>query len=619
MLGAMTDTLAHRGPDDHGTEIVAGTGPVQTALGHRRLSIIDLDSGHQPMHSSDGRLVIIYNGELYNFMDLRRDLEAQGHTFQTRSDTEVLLAMYREHGELMLPHLNGMFSFVIWDNEQRLLFAARDRLGQKPFHYAWRNRTLIFGSEIKALLKHPLVSRDLDVDGLTSYLSMEYIPSPRTIFRDIHKLPGGHALRLVGGRLETWSYWPCPFGDADTEAGADSEDEACRRIVELLEDAVSSRLVSDVPLGLFLSGGIDSSAVLAMMARKVPARQIRTFAIGFKEKKYDESGYAREVARHFGTSHEEEILDPGRMLEILPSILKQQDEPFADPSIVPTYLLCQKTRRHVTVALGGDGGDELFAGYGFFGWHRWASRLAGITPGGLRRRLADWSRRQPRWLADTKAGYKLNRFLYALPLSPEVRQIFWMGAVYPLMHRDLWLESRDRQVDGVFDTLGHHAAACPSGDPWQRALHVYYQTYLQEDILAKVDRASMMHSLEVRAPFLDYRLVEYVSKLPMNYKLRNKTTKYILKKALTGLVPDHILHRRKKGFAVPLGKWFKDELSGELRETLSARRLGDAGLFDPACVTRMVEEHVSGRRDWRKPLWTLYVFEKWREEWSSSR
>jgi asparagine synthase (glutamine-hydrolysing) len=271
LLGAMTDTLAHRGPDDHGTEIVAGTGPVQTALGHRRLSIIDLDSGHQPMRSSDGRLVIIYNGELYNFMDLRRDLEAQGHTFQTRSDTEVLLAMYREHGELMLPHLNGMFSFVIWDSEQRLLFAARDRLGQKPFHYAWRNRTLIFGSEIKALLKHPLVSRDLDVDGLTSYLSMEYIPSPRTIFRDIHKLPGGHALRLVGGRLETWSYWPCPFGDADTEAGADSEDEACRRIVELLEDAVSSRLVSDVPLGLFLSGGIDSSAVLAMMARKVPS------------------------------------------------------------------------------------------------------------------------------------------------------------------------------------------------------------------------------------------------------------------------------------------------------------------------------------------------------------
>jgi asparagine synthase (glutamine-hydrolysing) len=352
------------------------------------------------------------------------------------------------------------------------------------------------------------------------------------------------------------------------------------------------------------------------MAETVPAAKIRTFAIGFKEKKYDESGYAREVARHFGTSHEEEILDPGRMLEILPSIIRQLDEPFADPSIVPTYLLCQKTRRHVTVALGGDGGDELFAGYGFFGWHRWANRLGRITPAGMQQRMANWSRQQPRWLAGTKAGYKLGRFLYPLPRSPEVRQIFWMGAVYPLMHRDLWLESRDREVDGVYDALGRHAAECPSADPLQRSLHVYYQTYLQEDILAKVDRASMMHSLEVRAPFLDYRLVEYVSKLPFSYKLRDKTTKYILKKALAGRIPHNILHRRKKGFAVPLGKWFRDELSGELRETLSAKRIRAAGLFNPACITRMVEEHISGRRDWRKPLWTLYVFEKWRENWA---
>ncbi len=606
-LRAMTDALSHRGPDDAGYEFLG-----EAALGHRRLSIIDLAHGHQPMWSADRTRAIVFNGEIYDFMDQRAELERKGHRFSTRSDTEVLLALYAEHGEGMLERLHGMFAFALWDLRARRLFAARDRMGKKPLHYAFKDGTFVFGSEVKALLLHPRVGRNLDRAALIRYLVHEYVPAPRSIFRDIRKLPAGHALALEQGALRVWRYWPCPF--TETEQVVD-EDEAAERVRDLLRDSVVKRLVSDVPLGVFLSGGIDSSSVVALMAEAMPSRQIRTFSIAFREAKYDESSHARAVAERFGTSHHEDVLHPTRMLEILPEIVDRMDEPFADPSIVPTHLLCSMVRKHVTVALGGDGGDELFAGYPLPSWVRPARVLESILSPGARAWLDARARRLPPWLADRKAGYKLGRFASALPYPEEVCPHVWMSSFYPMMLVGLLAGVEDREIDDVYRALVECAAEAPSRDPLQRCLYLFYRTYLEGDILVKVDRASMMSSLEVRAPFLDVRLVEYVSRLPADLKLRGRTTKYLLKRAMRRALPESILNRPKKGFGVPLGKWFRGELREELRSVLSEERIRQGGLFRPDYVARLVEDHVSGRRDWRKPLWTLFVFEKWRQRW----
>jgi asparagine synthase (glutamine-hydrolysing) len=605
-LRSMGDVLRHRGPDDSGFYL-----DEHVALGHRRLSIIDLDGGHQPMWSADGAAGIVFNGEIYNFLELRPELERKGYRFQTRSDTEVLLYLYLEYGEGMLGRLNGMFSFALWDARRRELFVARDRMGKKPFYYVWKNGTFLFASELKALLKHPLVSRDVDRVALTRYLAHEYIPAPHSIFQDIRKLPGGCALKVSTGGLRIQKYWPCPFGEDGRHV---DEREVMDRLRELLRDAVAKRLISDVPLGVFLSGGIDSSTVVAMMAELVPPEQIKTFSIGFKERSYDESRYARAVADHFGTRHHEEVLHPRRMLEILPDVVERLDEPFADPSIVPTYLLSELTRRHVTVALGGDGGDELFAGYPTFLAEKIARWYEKLVPPFLHRQLEAWVERWPPSLSNFSLDFKAKRFLAGIPYSEDTRHQVWMSAFYPEMQAELWNEA-DGQLGWVYRALGAYGDEVPSRDALQRSLYVYYKGYLQDDILAKVDRASMMHSLEVRAPFLDVRVVEYVSRLPARLKLRGKTTKYILKKAMRRRLPDEVLYRPKKGFGIPTGKWFRQDLRGYLRDVLSEKRIRELGFFNPQYVSRLVEEHISGKRDWRKPLWALFMFELWRERW----
>jgi len=607
VLHRMTRSLTHRGPDDEGFHVAPGV-----FLGHRRLSIIDLDSGRQPQQSEDGQVVVVFNGEIYNYVELREELRGHGVSFRTASDTEVLLEGYRHWGEEVLSRLNGMFAFAIWDGRDQSLLLARDRMGQKPLYYANTSRGLVFGSEMKALLAHPWIERDISHSAVRKYLLYDSVPTPHSIFEGVQKLPAGAMGRWSDGKMNVRSYWDMNF----PEAPEGDLESLSKQLWTLLEEAVRLRLRSDVPLGVFLSGGIDSSAILALMATHMPAEEIRTFSIGFHDPSFDESSYARRVAEHFGTQHQERILDPETMVEILPRILSTLDEPMADGSLIPTYLLSEFTREHVTVALGGDGGDELFLGYPTFQAHKVARQLRFLPSWVFTSMMEPVARLLPVSTRNISFDYKVKRFLRGMRFDPFARHFVWIGGLDPLaQHQVLHPEFLQGCGDDViFEDVEQHRQQVSSRDEYDTLSYLYSKLYMGDDILVKVDRASMAHGLEVRAPFLDHQVVDFVTALPSQMKLDGYQMKAILKKMLRGRVPDEVIDRPKKGFGIPIAAWLKGPLLSWARDLLSSQSLRDDGIFNPAGVQALLDEHVAGRADHRKALWSILVFQLWREE-----
>jgi asparagine synthase (glutamine-hydrolysing) len=605
-LARMTAALRHRGPDDEGFLVEEHGDGVAVGLGFRRLSIIDLETGNQPIANEDGSLQLVFNGEIYNYRELRSELESRGHRFTTNADTEVIVHLYEDLGARCLERLNGMFALALWDSMRRELFLARDRFGKKPLYYADVGGSLLFGSELKSLREHPRCPGALDHESLSRYLALEYVPAPFSIIEGVKKLPGGHFLRWREGRVSVERWWELSFA---SDGPAASDEEYVDELRERLRAAVRRRLVSDVPLGAFLSGGIDSSAVVAMMVDAMPATDVKTFTIGFGERSFDESEHARRVAEHFGTDHHEERFTSPAMLELLPTVVDVLDEPFGDASILPTYLLSRFTREFVTVALGGDGSDELLAGYPTFSADR-VARLYRVPRALHERVVVPLADRLPVSTENFSVDFKVKRFLRGATLPAHARHATWLGSFTPDEQRALTTVQAD-----VFADQQRVLAAAPTKDPLERLIYLYASTYLQDDILFKVDRASMACSLEVRAPFLDIELVEFLSRVPARLKLRRLDTKHLLKRAMSGVLPAGIAGRPKKGFGIPVAAWMKDDLREPMLDELSPDRLRRQGIFSPGAVEPLVREHLAGRRDHRKQLWTLFVFQLWHRRW----
>jgi asparagine synthase (glutamine-hydrolysing) len=605
LLRAMCDRMHHRGPDSEGYLVDDGV-----ALGMRRLAIIDLLTGDQPTFNSDRSVAVVLNGEIYNYREVRADLEKRGHRFRTESDTEVLPHLYNEYGRGMVQHLNGMFAFALWDEKRRRLFIARDRFGEKPLYWGIFDRTLLFASEPKVLLAHPSVKPDLNLNALRQYLSFDYVPAPLSIYQGISKLPAAHTLTLEHGEVKVERYWRLSY---QTKQPVPSVDEAADQLRDLLADAVKMRLVSDVPLGILLSGGIDSSVVAALAVR-ASTETVKTFSIGFAEASFDESQYARAVAKFLGTDHHEERFSASLAANLVSDIGAWMDEPISDPSVVPTYLLSRFTRKHVTVALGGDGGDEIFAGYPMYFGHYMARAYLAV-PEFLRRGLVEpVVNLLPVKTKNLSFDYRARRFIAASHYDEVARHHVLFGSFSP-HDQDLLLTDDVRQSSeaDIFADARRLFAECDSNNIIERMQSLDTQFYLAEDILTKVDRASMAVSLEVRAPYLDPRVAEFAASLPPRYKLHGYTSKYILKKAAKGLVPPFVWRRGKKGFGVPFAKWLKSELKPLAHDLLSPERLRRNGLFNPEYVARLQDEHERGVANHRKLLWTLLSFELWRE------
>ena len=599
-LTAMNRALARRGPDGEGTYADAAAG---VWLAHRRLAIIDLEGGRQPMATPDGALVVTYNGEIYNHETLRRELVSRGHRFVSdHSDTEVLLHGWREWGEDLPARLNGMWAFVLYDKARGIFFCSRDRFGKKPFFYAARPGFFAFASELTGLVAHPALSGlSVSRGALRKYFAYGFIPAPGAFYEGTAKLPGGENL-LVDvrdgscRRKRWWSFCLAPTDRIPADPGR----EWGGRLLELLDAAVARRLMADVPLGVFLSGGVDSSAVAALAARRAPG--LGTFSIGFDDPGFDESAKARRAARYCNVSHHERRLTLDAALALMPDILGRLDEPMGDASLIPTALLCRETRQQVTVALGGDGADELFAGYDPFRAIRAAEIYARLTPKPLHRALALLAARLPVGHGYMHASFKINRFLRGLSHPASRWNPAWLGPLGPdeiagLFHESVDPEELYSEAIDVFE-------ACPSRDLVDKTMEFYTRLYLQDDILVKTDRAGMMHSLEVRAPFLDIELVDFVRTIPHGWKLRRGTTKYILKKALEAVLPRDIIYRKKQGFGVPVGRWLAD---GAL--ALGAPAPLEAGL-DAAFVGARIREHRAGQADHRLFLWNLWVLRR---------
>jgi asparagine synthase (glutamine-hydrolysing) len=599
-LTRMSELLRHRGPDDSGIWISANN-PVH--LGSRRLSIVDLSGGHQPMVTADGQLVIVFNGEIYNHRELRTDLEKLGHNFQTdHSDTEVLLLGYREWGAKLPEHLNGMWAFVLYDLASGLLFCSRDRFGKKPFYYARTKEGFAFASELTSLAAHPSVAKTVTRRALQKYFAYGYIPSPLSIYEGVLKLPAGCSLwvnvRSFEYRVE--KYWDLLLEPFET-IPRNPEQEWGQRIRELLDHAVKRRLIADVPVGVFLSGGIDSSAVTAFASRHVSGDALKTFSIGFHEKTFDETAFGRGVSAKFKTDHQIENLSAHRARELTVDCLNRLDEPMGDNSLLPTYLVSKFARQRVTVALGGDGGDELFAGYDPFRALRRAELYRRIFPRPIHLAIKAFFERLPVSNANMALDFKIKRALRGLDHDPRLWLPIWMAPLDLAALRELFSEPLD--VEELYSEAIEQWEACPQTDLIDKTLQFYTKLYLQDDILTKVDRASMMHSLEVRAPFLDIELVNFVRRIPAAYKFRNGTTKYILKKALEDLLPREILYRSKKGFGTPVGEWFRKGTLGVEATALPS--------LQPQVVTRKLAAHRAGKSDAAAFLWGFYVLSKW--------
>lgn len=608
---AMRDVLVHRGPDEAGER---RDGPVW--LGSRRLSIIDVAEGHMPMGNEDGTVWTVYNGELYNFAALRAELEAAGHRFRTRCDTEVVVHAYEQWGVACVDRFNGMFAFAVHDVANRQLFLARDRMGEKPLHYYWDGALLLFASEIKALLRHPDVSRRLDPLALSKYLTFEYVPAPHSLFASLRKLEPGHwlLLDLAERRLTTQRYWDVPLIDDGINYQRDEDYAAELR--DRLAAVVRARLVSDVPIGVFLSGGIDSSTV-ALFAAREHSGPLEAFTIGFSDPSFDETRWAEQAARVAGVVHHVERCDLDRVLPEIPSMLATLDEPLGDASYIPTFLLARFARRRVTVALGGDGSDELLAGYPTFQALKLV-RYYAVFPSELRALINRLAACLPVSLANISPDFRIKQLLRGTGVAAEVMFFLWMGSFTEAEKRRLLAPSvRDAIAGGnPFEDVLDLIKRSNLRTDLERTLYLCAKLYLQDDILVKVDRASMTNSLEVRAPFLDHTLVEFMARLPTRLKLRRLTGKYLLKRAMAGLLPRALVNRSKKGFGMPVGRWINGAFGPVIDDALAPERLRRQGLFDPTFVAELLAEHRAGTRDNRKLLWTLYAFQTWYEHWA---
>jgi len=610
LVGRMCTAMAHRGPDDDGSIHREGV-----TLGIRRLSIIDVEGGHQPVRNEDSTIWVVQNGEIYNHLELREVLVAAGHRFATQSDTEALVHGYEEWGEAIVERLNGMFAFAVLDLRRGRVLLARDRMGIKPLHYAVDGRRLVFASELKALLCDPRLRRELDPVAIDEYLALEYVPSPRSMVRGISKLPPAHTLEwwLGSGIHRLHRYWSPTLGEEEAPPRKPRLEELCEELRQVLRESVRKELISDVPLGVFLSGGIDSSAVTAMMSQL--GGDVKSFSVGFADRSFDESRYARKVANHLGTEHHELTLEPAMLLDLIPKLPVLLDEPLGDASIIPTYLLSAFTRGHVKVALGGDGGDELFAGYPTVQAHR----LAGYynrAPRLLRRGLIEpVVRRLPVSRDNLSFDFRAKRFVSGASYPLPERHQRWMGS-FAAEERTALLSEEMRDHLSSAHMPADHDATRPR-EPLNQVLLMDMRLYLENDILVKLDRASMMASLEGRVPLLNNDFVEYATRLPLDMKLRGLRSKFVFKRALRGLLPNSILDRPKKGFGIPVAKWFRGPLKEQMLSVLSPERVARKGFFDAAAVAALVGDHLSGRRDNRKQLWTLFVFELWHDGYLS--
>jgi asparagine synthase (glutamine-hydrolysing) len=599
LVHRMCQQIVHRGPDDEGLFVKNGTG-----LGMRRLSIIDLSGGHQPVFNEDRSIWIVFNGEIYNFPELRQQLLQRGHSFSTHTDTEVIVHLYEEMGKDCVSKLRGMFGFALYDERRRRLLLARDRLGKKPLHYALQGPRLWFGSEIKSILTAAPELATVNNESLLQYLYFGYIPDPATAFTSIRKLPPGHLLEFEDGKINIVQYWDLPQYGTSTIR---SEEECLEEMERRLEEAVRIRLISDVPLGALLSGGTDSSTVVALMAR-ASSKPVKTFSIGFRDKDFNEADYARIVAKKFGTDHHELIVEPD-VLETVQTLTSSLEEPFGDSSMLPTYYVSCLARKHVTVALSGDGGDEIFAGYNRYRIHLHRN---------LFEPMPDWARRYYRAKVYPQLPGKIRKRKFAYNISLPWRERYVDGISFlPSFEREMPLLSGDFRA-----VLRDHAAPeqlmykyfdrAPAKDPISQMLYVDTKTYMVADILTKVDRMSMATSLEVRVPILDHVFVEWATALPSEWKLRGQKQKYILRRLAERVgVPKEVLYRRKQGFAVPLVHWMKHELKELIMTVLLDSRTLQRGYFDPRGVRQVLEEHFHGQRDQSGRIWRLLMFELW--------
>lgn len=603
LLQRMNETLFHRGPDEGGTHFEAGV-----ALGHRRLSIIDLSSGQQPLFNEDHSVVVVFNGEIYNFPELMDELKAHGHQFRTHCDTEVIVHAWEQWGEACVERFRGMFAFALWDRPRATLFLARDRLGVKPLYYAeLDDSSVIFGSELKALLAHPRFKREIDPQAVEDYFAYGYVPEPRTIFRGAKKLPPGFTLTLRRGEPlpAPRQYWDVPFEPGPALTLEDAQHE----LIERLTEAVRIRLVAEVPLGAFLSGGVDSSAIVALMAG-LSDKPVNTCSIAFNDPQYNEAPYADMVAQRYRTAHQVSQVESDDF-GLIDKLANLYDEPYADSSAMPTYRVCELARKKVTVALSGDGGDENLAGYRRYRWFMLEERMRGILPIEIRKPMfaslawlypkADWA---PRVL-------RAKSTFQALARDSVAGYFHGVSTLSDGMRNRIFSDTFKRELQGyqAVEVLREHAKRAPTDDALSLVQYLDMKTYLAGDILTKVDRASMAHALEVRVPLLDHKLVEWTSGLPASLKLNNGEGKYLFKRALEPYLPHEILYRPKRGFAVPLAAWFRGPLRTRLREALASPVLADSGIFDMKEVASLVDEHQSGRSEHSTALWTLLMFE----------
>ena len=603
VLQAMNGAIMHRGPDENGLFIEENVG-----LAIRRLSIIDLSSGQQPIFNHDRTKAIVFNGEIYNFQTLRDDLKKKGSTFYTRSDTEVIIQLYEKYGVDCVAYLRGMFAFAIWDSMKKTLFIARDRAGQKPLLYSHlSNGDLIFGSEFQALLQYPDISNEINYKAIDSYLSYACVPSPQTAFKNIRKLEPGHWLRWKNGKVSMERYWFPNFSKKINITPKKAEEETLR----VLREATRLRLIAEVPLGAFLSGGVDSSTIAALMAQE-SGNPIKTFSIGFEEHDFSELKYARRVAKHIGAEHNEFIVKPNAM-EVLPKLIEHYGEPYADPSAIPTHYVSKETRKYVTVALNGDGGDESFAGYERYSAMR-VTELYNRLPKSLSKILIE----KPIEMIPTSELKRsrlrdIKRLLQAASLPKAQRYFHWVTVFRELEKMRLYTKEFKAKVSDnqPLEFLNKWFLKANGLGIVDTALLTDQMTYLPNDLLVKVDIASMANSLEARSPFLDHKVIEFAASLPERIKMRHIATKSLLKRVAAKLVPREVVHRRKMGFGVPIGKWFRNEMKDFVMEVLLSEKCAKRGIFRPKFVSRLLNDHMECRRDCAGQIWSLLMLELW--------
>lgn len=602
LLSRMNETQFHRGPDEGGLHTEPGLG-----FGHRRLSIIDLASGQQPLFNEDGTVVVTYNGEIYNFPELAEELQNLGHQFKTHCDTEVIVHAWEEWGERCVDRFRGMFAFAVWDRNKKTLFLARDRLGIKPLYYAViDDGQIVFGSELKSLLCYPQIDRTIDPFAVEEYFAFGYVPDPRTIFKQIKKLAPGHTLKIENGRLsQPKEYWDVPFAEHGNKGAAVEEE-----LIERLREAVKIRMVAEVPLGAFLSGGVDSSAIVALMAQLNGDTPVNTCSIGFNDPKFNETEFAEQVAKRYKTNHQVNIVDSDDF-DLIDTLAGLYDEPFADSSAIPTYRVCQLAKQQVTVALSGDGGDENFAGYRRHRWHMNEESIRRFLPQSLRRPVfgllgqcypkMDWAPRI----------FRAKSTLQALARDSASAYLHSISVVYDDIRKPLFSNNFKQTLDGYHaeQVFRHYMSKAPTDHPLSQIQYLDTKTYLPGDILTKVDRASMAHALEVRVPILDHKFVEWASSLPPEAKLKGMEGKYIFKKALEPHLPNDVLYRQKMGFAVPLGSWFRGPLKQRVNDSLSSSALSETGIFNMSYIQNIVNQHQSGQREHSAVIWSLLMFE----------